>query len=85
MNGSGRVRAYVGGHIHQELDAGAGAVRVLATPSTCFQFAPRSERFAVDDALPGYRWLTLDENGGIDSCVGRVPVAMPNHRAPATA
>ena len=85
LNGSGRARAYVGGHIHQELDAGAGAVRVLATPSTCFQFAPRSERFAVDDALPGYRWLTLDENGGIDSCVGRVPVAMPNHRQPATA
>lgn len=85
LNDSGRARGYVGGHIHQELDAAAGAVRVLATPSTCFQFAPRSERFTVDDALPGYRWLTLAENGGLDSRVGRAQVGPPGHREPATA
>ena len=85
LNDSGRARGYVGGHIHQELDAAAGAVRVLATPSTCFQFTPRSERFTVDDALPGYRWVTLAENGGLESCVGRARVAMPDNREPETA
>ena len=78
LNGCGRARGYVGGHVHQEVDASAGSVRVFATPSTCFQFAPRSERFAIDDALPGYRWLTLREDGGLSSRVGRAPVGKPS-------
>lgn len=78
LNDSGRVRGYVGGHVHQEFDAAAGAVRVFATPSTCFQFAARSERFAINDAPPGYRWLTLREDGGLESCVGRVSAGRPD-------
>lgn len=78
LNEGGRARAYVGGHIHQEFDAAAGTVRVLASPSTCFQFAPRSERFTIDDdAPPGYRWLTLHEDGGIATRVGRLATGQP--------
>ena len=76
LNRSERARAYVGGHVHQEVDAVAGAVRVYATPSTCFQFAPQSERFALDrGAAPGCRWLTLCEDGAIRTRVGRLAAA----------
>lgn len=73
LNASGKVRAYLGGHVHQEVAVTAGAVRVYATPSTCFQFAPRSQRFQLDDgAAPGCRWLTLGENGEIHTRVSRL-------------
>ncbi len=67
-----RVRGYLGGHVHQEVDRRVGGLRVLASPSTCFQFAPRSERFALDDAAPGCRWLTLYDNGVIETRVARL-------------
>lgn len=79
-----RARGYLGGHVHQEVDQRIGELRVLASPSTCFQFAPASERFALDDAAPGWRWLTLHADGVIDTRVTRLPSgAVPqasNHR-----
>lgn len=68
-----RVRGYLGGHVHQEVDRRVGGLRILATPSTCFQFAPRSERFSLDDTTAGCRWLTLHENGAIETRVSRLP------------
>jgi 3',5'-cyclic-AMP phosphodiesterase len=51
-------------------------VRLLAVPSTCAQFLPHSEQFAVDPSPPGYRRLTLRSDGSIDTEVLRVePVA----------
>jgi len=47
-------------------------VRLLASPSTCVQFAPGSESFKVDDQPPGYRWLTLHTDGRIETGVSRV-------------
>jgi Icc protein len=50
------VRAIVWGHVHQEFDALRKGVRLLAVPSTCAQFLPHSEQFAIDPAseeLPG--------------------------------
>ena len=74
-----RVRGYLGGHVHQEVDRQVGALRVLASPSTCFQFAPHSERFTLDDAAPGWRWLTLHDDGAIETRVARLAPAS-NHR-----
>ncbi len=34
-----------GGHVHQEIDRERNGVRLLASPSTCIQFAPGSEDF----------------------------------------
>ncbi len=67
-----QVRAVVCGHIHQAFDTHRGAVRILGSPSTCFQFKPRSEEFAVDRAAPGYRWLTLGADGALETGVGRI-------------
>ncbi len=64
---SGRVRAIVFGHVHQAYDAYHDGIRVLATPSTCRQFLPNSDDFAVDTRPPAYRRLTLSADGGVDT------------------
>lgn len=66
------VKAVIWGHVHQEFDQQLHGVRWLAAPSTCVQFAPRSEHFAVDDQAPGYRWLRLYEDGQLQTGVARV-------------
>jgi 3',5'-cyclic-AMP phosphodiesterase len=69
-----RVRAIVWGHVHQSHDSRRKGVRLLATPSTCAQFLPHSEKFAIDPAPPGYRRLTLSADGTLDTEVVRVVV-----------
>ena len=61
------VRAIVWGHVHQSFDALRKDVRLLATPSTCAQFLPRSDEFAVDPHPPAYRTLELRPDGTLDT------------------
>lgn len=63
------VRGVVWGHVHQESDSHNGGVRYLSTPSTCAQFLPNSETFALDKKPPGYRWLDLGSDGLLDTGV----------------
>lgn len=67
-----QVRAVLWGHIHQEIDLQRGPIRLLASPSTCVQFAPGSEEFQVDKSAPGYRWLRLFTDGRLETGVSRV-------------
>lgn len=67
-----QVRAVLWGHVHQEYDELRNGVRLLASPSTCIQFAPGSVEFKVDSAAPGYRWLRLHADGGLETGVSRV-------------
>ena len=67
-----QVKALLWGHIHQELDQLRNGVRLLASPSTCVQFAPGSEEFQVDHEAPGYRWLRLFGDGRLETGVSRV-------------
>jgi len=71
-----RVRALIFGHVHQVVEASHRQIALLGTPSTCFQFAPASERFTIDEAVgsrqPGYRWLELQPDGSMDTAVRRV-------------
>ncbi len=67
-----QVRAVLCGHIHQELDQLRNGVRILTSPSTCIQFLPDSDDFALDTRAPGYRWLRLGADGGLDTGVVRV-------------
>ena len=69
------LRAVLWGHVHQEFDADRNGVRLLSTPSTCVQFAPGADEFALHAAAPGYRWLTLNADGSIDTDVMRLPDA----------
>ena len=62
-----RVRAAVFGHVHQEYDREHSGIRIIATPSTCRQFKPRADTFAVDDKPPAYRRLVLRDDGAIET------------------
>ncbi len=66
------VRAVLWGHVHQQLDSERNGVKLMSTPSSCIQFAPQSFDFKLDDQPPGYRWLTLNSDGSIESGVSRV-------------
>jgi 3',5'-cyclic-AMP phosphodiesterase len=67
------AKVIINGHIHQAMDEKINSIRVLTTPSTCFQFKPHSEHFNLDDMSPGYRWLNLYTDGSIDSEETRLP------------
>ena len=66
------IRAYLCGHVHQENDEVQDKLRFLTTPSTCWQFARRSENFGLDEAPPGWRTLNLMPDGTIDTEVHRL-------------
>jgi Icc protein len=66
------VKAMVFGHAHQVVESVYRDIALLGTPSTCFQFAPNTQRFSIDDTLPGYRWLHLSADGSLRSEVRRV-------------
>ena len=63
MAASGKVQLAIFGHVHQVYDAEHSGIRIIATPSTCRQFAVGSDEFAVDDNPPAYRRFELHENG----------------------
>jgi len=67
-----QVKAVLWGHVHQEIDRERNGVRLLASPSTCIQFAPGSEDFSVSEQAPGYRWLRLHADGRLETGVERL-------------
>lgn len=72
LAGHPNVRGVVFGHVHQTLESKIQGLTLLGTPSTCFQFKPLQEQFALDAAPPGYRWIELHTNGHITSEVRRL-------------
>lgn len=69
------VRAVLWGHVHQEFDTVRHGVRFMSTPATCAQFLPGSADFAVDARPPGYRVLTLHDDGSLETRVEWLPEA----------
>lgn len=58
------------GHIHQELDIQQQRVRLLATPSTCYQFEKNSEAMSiVQTQPPAYRFIKLHNYNIIETVV----------------
>ncbi|MFA9459472.1 3',5'-cyclic-AMP phosphodiesterase [Thiohalorhabdus methylotrophus] len=66
------VRAVVFGHVHQQFETVRNGVRYLASPSTCLQFRPGAAVSSYDDRPPGFRWLRLGADGGLETAVERV-------------
>lgn len=66
------VKCILWGHVHQDSDRIVDGIRMLSTPSTCVQFTPKSEDFAVDMLAPGYRRLQLNPDGSIETEMSRV-------------
>lgn len=67
-----QVQAVVFGHVHQEFDEEVGKIRVLGAPSTCVQFMPGSDGFAMDTRTPGFRELLLYPDGRLETSVVRL-------------
>ena len=66
------VKSVVFGHAHQTVESRHGHMALLGTPSTCFQFEPRSLEFGLDGSAPGYRWLHLHDDGSLRTEVRRI-------------
>ncbi len=66
------IRAVLHGHIHQAGQKEVFGIQFISTPSTCFQFTPGTTDFTLDTRLPGYRCLTLLDDGGIETEVVRL-------------
>ena len=71
-----QVRAVLWGHVHQASDRQRDGVRFLSSPSTCSQFLPASDEFAVDTRPPGMRWLALSSDGNVTTEVAWVDGAV---------
>ena len=69
------VRVVLFGHVHQEWEQVRNGVTYMACPSTCVQFQPRSDSFALETIAPGYRQLWLHPDGSIETLVTRVEAA----------
>ncbi len=66
ITATGRVRIAIFGHVHQQYDAEHAGIRIIATPSTCRQFAEGSDEFALDDNPPAYRHINLHADGSFE-------------------
>lgn len=66
------IKAIIHGHIHQEMDEIWNGCRILSTPSTCIQFKPHSNNFALDLLPQGWREFSLFSNGEIKTQVKRL-------------
>lgn len=66
------VKAVLCGHVHQDMNRKRNDVTVMATPSTCVQFRPNSNDFALDALSPGWRELQLFDDGHFETQVNRL-------------
>jgi len=64
---SGRVRAAIFGHVHQDFHQLHESIQIIGTPSTCRQFKTGSDEFALDDNPPAYRRIYLHSDGSVES------------------
>lgn len=64
---SKKVRGALFGHVHQPFEATHRGIQIIGTPSTCAQFKPHSDDFALDDNPPAYRRVSLHADGTIES------------------
>ena len=65
LAGHPEVKGLLWGHVHQQFDEVRNGIRLMASPSTCIQFAPHSDDFSVGQQQPGFRLLALMPDGQI--------------------
>ena len=66
------IKAIICGHVHQDSINRWQDIQFLSTPSTCIQFKPKSDKFALDEKHPGYRYICLKANGELETQVYRL-------------
>ncbi len=66
------VKGIFCGHVHQEFYTESHGIPVYTSPSTCFQFSRQSKTFGLEQIMPGYRTITLRDDGTFETSVFRV-------------
>ncbi len=66
------IKAVLFGHVHQDSFNTWNNIQFLSTPSTCVQFKPQQDDFALDQQAPGYRCLHLHQDGSFSTKVHRI-------------
>lgn len=61
------VRGLLWGHAHQPYEGERNGVKLMGSPSTSIQFKPRQDKFGIDPAPPGLRWLALLPDGNMET------------------
>ncbi|MSP81508.1 MAG: hypothetical protein EXQ94_00900 [Alphaproteobacteria bacterium] len=61
------VRGLAWGHAHAAVDALRRGVRLMGTPSTAAQFDLEPGALAYIEDCPGYRTMTLESDGSINT------------------
>jgi len=67
-----QVRLVLFGHIHHDLHRRLNQVDYYGCPSSCVQFMPAEAENPEIIKLPGFRWLTLFEDGTYKTHIERV-------------
>ena len=67
-----QLKMIICGHVHQDSHQRFAHIDLYSTPSTCIQFKPASDDFAVGSEMPGFRWLTLHDDGRYETGVNRI-------------
>ena len=71
------VKLVLCGHVHQDSLNLWNNIHFYSTPSTCVQFKPKSEDFALDDIAAGYRVLYLKADGNFETKIHRLENKIP--------
>ena len=66
-----QVKAVTCGHVHQASETKYLEIPFLSSPSTCIQFTPKHDQFAVEKQYPGYRKFCLYEDGTFETDIKR--------------
>jgi Icc protein len=61
------VKGLLWGHAHQLYEGERKGVKLMGSPSTCIQFKAEQDKFGIDPAPPGLRWLALLPDGTIET------------------
>jgi Icc protein len=72
INRHSNVKGILCGHVHQDFVEMHHNVKVMTTPSTCVQFKPNSDEFALDTQCQGWRELYLHRDGELETHVKRL-------------
>tara|TARA_B100001750_G_scaffold208650_1_gene187724 strand:+ start:505 stop:1239 length:735 start_codon:yes stop_codon:yes gene_type:complete len=64
------IKAVIWGHVHYESESALGPIKMLSTPSTCYQFCGNTQK--PDTKRPGYRKINLFKSGKIETKVVRI-------------
>ena len=64
------IKAVLWGHVHHESESKLKSIKMLSTPSTCYQFLESAEK--PDTNKPGYRKINLFKSGKLETKVVRI-------------